>query len=235
MKKQPGTIKQRSGTMKNRPGTMINHENRPGTTKNHESQPGTMKNHENLPGTMKNRPGTMKNHPRTMKNHENRPDTKKNQSGTMENYENPPLEQTNLCRLQTVKDHTAWLKILEQVTNTWIVKALTYLYSLLSVYVRYIQVQPGLIGGLWNQMGIKFPCDRVYIEVNRDAGLLSDQILPLGCLSGFRQWSEKDSIFSDNNDQQSPICSTVLPQPQHHLWLGCAWAVRVRGLCVGWL
>ena len=77
-------------------------------------------------GTMKNRPGTMKNHPRTMKNHENRPDTKKNQSGTMENYENPPLEQTNLCRLQTVKDHT----------NTWIVKALTYLYSL-SVYVRY--------------------------------------------------------------------------------------------------
>ena len=184
---------------------------------------------------MKNRSGTMENHPRTMKNHENQPDTKRNQSGTMENYENPPLEQTNPCRLQTVKDHTAWLKILEQVTNTWIVKALTYLYSLLSVYVRYIQVQPGLIGGLWNQMGIKFPCDRVYIEVNRDAGLLSDQILPLGCLSGFRQWSEKDSIFSDNNDQQSPICSTVLPQPQHHLWLGCAWAVRVRGLCVGWL
>ena len=122
--------------MKNQPDTMKNHENRPGTTKNHESQPGTMKNHEDLPGTMKNRPGTMKNHPRTMKNHENRPDTKKNQSGTMENYENPPLEQTNLCRLQTVKDHTAWLKILEQVTNTWIVKALTYLYSL-SVYVRY--------------------------------------------------------------------------------------------------
>ena len=119
---------------------------------------------------MKNQPGTMKNHPRTMKNHENQPDTKRNQSGTMENYENPPLEQTNPCRLQTVKDHTAWLKILEQVTNTWIVKALTYLYSLLSVYVRYIQVQPGLIGGLWNQMGIKPPCDPVYIEVNRVQG-----------------------------------------------------------------
>ena len=81
----------------------------------------------------------------------------------------PPLEQTNPWRLQTVKDHTAWLKILKQVTNTWIVKALKYLYSL-SVYVRYIQVQPGLIGGLWNQMGIKPPCDPVYIEVNRVHG-----------------------------------------------------------------
>ena len=81
----------------------------------------------------------------------------------------PPLEQTNPWRLQTVKDHTAWSKILEQVTNTWIIKALKYLYSL-SVYVRYIQVQPGLIGGLWNQMGIKPPCDPVYIEVNRVQG-----------------------------------------------------------------
>ena len=80
----------------------------------------------------------------------------------------PPLEQTNPWRLQTVKDHTAWLKILKQVTNTWIMTALKYL----CVYVRYIQVQPGLIGGLWNQMGIKPPCDPVcvYIEVNRVQG-----------------------------------------------------------------
>ena len=78
----------------------------------------------------------------------------------------PPLEETNPCGLQTVKDHTAWLKILKQVTNTWIIKALKYF----SVYVRYVQVQPGLIGDLWNQMGIKPPCDPVYIEVNRVQG-----------------------------------------------------------------
>ena len=68
----------------------------------------------------------------------------------------PPLEQTNPWRLQTVKDHTVWLKILEQVTNTWIIKALKYLYSL-SVYVRYIQVQPGLIGGLGIRWGSNLP------------------------------------------------------------------------------
>ena len=86
----------------------------------------------------------------------------------------PPLEQTNPWRLQTVKDHTAWLKILKQVTNTWIITALKYL----CVYVRYIEVQPGLIDGLWNQMGIKPPCDPVcvYIEVNRVQGRLT----PLG-------------------------------------------------------
>ena len=89
----------------------------------------------------------------------------------------PPLEQTNPWRLQTVKDHTAWLKILKQVTNTWIMTALKYL----CVYVRYIQVQPGLIGGLWNQMGIKPPCDPVYIEVNRVQGRLT----PLGTKSYF--------------------------------------------------
>ena len=89
----------------------------------------------------------------------------------------PPLEQTNPWRLQTVKDHTAWLKILKQVTNTWIITALKYL----CVYVRYIQVQPGLIGGLWNQMGIKPPCDPVYIEVNRVQGRLT----PLGTKSYF--------------------------------------------------